>query len=264
MSLFLAFLRHGFRQTAAYKLDIVITIVQFIVRMGSVLLLWGYILRGSFDQVSLPQRLSYFLLAEAVSMFIAMTWFRFGRYIIKSNKAGILSSYLIRPVSPILYLYSEFSGSRLVFFSLSISSAILACYLWQPDSYINVILFFVGLILALAVSLGFNLIIGSCSFWTVEAGNIKNMVSHIVRVFGGTLIPILMFEEVLGKGVGALVRWSPFPVTAFTPVYLFQTWGQPDFDFGYLGAAILWAVLIPLIGLWIWRKGLKRYEAVGI
>ena len=127
-------------------------------------------------------------------------------------------------------------------------------------SFVGVVLFILSLLLAFVIALAINLLVGSITFWTTEANHLQNVISHVIRVFSGTMIPISFFPGSLKT----LTLFSPFPALGFLPATLIR---NPVWNFdiwvSFLSSVFWAAILLPL-SLLIWKTGLKRYEAVGI
>ena len=93
-----------------------------------------------------------------------------------------------------------------------------------------------------------------------EAKGIKNVVNHISKVFSGALIPLTFFPV----AYQIPVMLSPFASYAYLPATLLQTKTVDLFLYLQVGVSIVWAIVLLFVSRLVWRKGIKRYEAIGI
>jgi len=185
---------------------------------------------------------------------------RFSRVLNDEIKLGTLSSHLLRPIHPVLFLYVSFLGSKGVTLVMSFLLLLAGITLLPSISFIGISLFLFSLLLALAIALAINLFIGSITFWTTEASHLQNVASHVIRVFSGTMIPVSLFPGALKT----LTLFSPFPAMGFLPATLIQNpiWNH-DIYISFV-SSVFWAATLLPFSLLIWKLGLKRHEAIGI
>ncbi len=249
----------GLTQVTNYRSEVWVGFLSKFFSLGGIILLWIVISKGSSEGYSLNFIIPYFLIATASSDLTDAVSTRFTRVLNDEIKEGTLSSHLLRPVNPALFLYSRFWGRRGVVVATSLL-AILGSLFFIPDlSAKNILFYFICLILATLVSFSINLFVGSLTFWTTEADHLQNVASHIIRVFSGILIP-LSFFPLLWKRI---VFLSPLPVLAYLPATLLQTGDFSSLRVPIL-AAFLWALVLPLLTFKFWQLGIRRYESVGI
>ncbi len=127
-------------------------------------------------------------------------------------------------------------------------------------SLVQVGLFLLSLALAFVVAFVFNMFIGSFSFWTPEANHLQNVMSHILKVFSGVLIPVTFFSGLSRQ----ILLLSPFPILAYLPSTVLQKNVDSVEMLTIFGASIFWCLVLLPTSIWFWKKGLRRYEAIGI
>lgn len=250
----------GLSQVTNYRSEVWLSILSKGVSLAGVVFLWSIIGKSADGIAGVSSLASYFLIASGVQGLVDAESLRFSKAINSEVKTGGLSSHLLRPVNPVLFIYFSFLGTRGVTTLMTII-LMLAGFAFLPSiSLLQFGLFLISLALAFAVGFVFNLFVGSLSFWTTEANHLQNVISHILRVFSGVLIPVSYFS---GMTRTALTL-SPFPVLAYLPSMIMQTRTVTSEMVTIFFSAIFWIGLLLPLSFWFWKKGLKRYEAIGI
>jgi ABC-2 type transport system permease protein len=97
------------------------------------------------------------------------------------------------------------------------------------------------------------------SFWLLEVSTLIFIVFAFEYLAGGHLFPLDILPSALTKALAL----TPFPYQLFFPisVYLEQTTGAAL----YSGLVIqaMWVCAIYCLARWVWRRGIRRYSAVG-
>lgn len=250
----------GFSQVANYRLDMFVSIASKIVSLLGVVFLWSIIGKSTGDVGSTKSLLAYFLIANGVQGLVDGESLRFSKEINASVKMGGLSALLLRPVNPILYMYSSFWGSRGVQTVMQFVLIGLGFSFLESVNFVQIVLFVFSLGLAFVVAFVFNMFIGSLSFWAPEAHHFQNVMSHFLRVFSGVLIPVTFFSGMARQ----ILLLSPFPILAYLPSTVLQKNVNTGEVLTIFGASIFWCLVLLPASIWFWKKGVRRYEAIGI
>jgi ABC-2 type transport system permease protein len=97
------------------------------------------------------------------------------------------------------------------------------------------------------------------AFWLLEVSTLIFMVFAVEYIAGGHLFPL----NILPPGVERVLNYTPFPYQLFFPVSIYL---------GQVKGAALWQGLLIETGwvaffyalcLFVWRRGLQKYSAVG-
>lgn len=178
---------------------------------------------------------------------------------------GRLNFYLVRPANFIFsrflheISYKTFSGMFYVPL-LIIISLFFRQYLVLPNSIGQALLFLISLFLALVLSMAFQYIIGFACFWLGDNSG-PSQVNHMAdMIFSGRIAPLVFFPPVL-QFVASIL---PFQYISYFPTQIFLNQiGYEEILVGFL-KAVIWIVAIWGTAYIMWRRGLKRYEGVGI
>jgi len=250
----------GLAQVTNYRVDMLVSVVSKIVSLLGVVFLWSIIGKSTDNVGSTNSLLAYFLIANGVQGLVDGESLRFSKEINAKVKMEGLSGLLLRPVNPILYMYSSFWGTRGVAMTMQLLLIGLGLSFLERVEVFQIVLFGVSLVLAFIVAFVFNMFIGSMSFWTPEANHLQNVMSHILKVFSGVLIPVSFFSG-LAKQVLLL---SPFPILAYLPSTVLQKNVDNTEILTIFGASVFWCLVLLPVSIWFWKKGVRRYEAIGI
>ncbi len=250
----------GLSQVTNYRSEVWLSILSKLVSLLGVVFLWSIVGKLSGGVAGVSSLASYFLIANAVQGLVDAESLRFSKVITHEVKLGGLSTHLLRPVNPVMFMYANFWGTRGMYILTALVFMLLGFSFLPSISLLQIVLFLISLLLSFAVAFVFNLFIGSLSFWTPEANHLQNVMSHILRVFSGVLIPVSFFS---GAAKTALIL-SPFPALAYLPSILVQSKVITVEMWTIFGAAIFWSAVLLPASFWFWKKGLKRYEAIGI
>ncbi len=249
----------GFLQVANYRTEVWFLIFAKILVFAGILLFWSVVGTGSTGK-TYSQLIAYFFVANGVRELIDAFYGKFGSVIIDDIKAGKISSYLIQPTHTVLFMYFKQLGTRGISIAFSFLSIVFGIILFPPTSIVSGLLFFVVVISGAVICFAQGSIIGSGAFWMTEAKGIKNVVNHISKVFSGALIPLTFFPV----AYQIPVMLSPFASYAYLPATLLQTKTVDLFLYLQVGVSIVWAIVLLFVSRLVWRKGIKRYEAIGI
>lgn len=250
----------GLSQVSNYRVDMFVSIISKIVSLLGVVFLWSIVGKSTGDVGSTRSLLAYFLIANGVQGLVDGESLRFSKEINQNVKLGGLSALLLRPVNPILYMYSSFWGTRGVPTVMQIILIGMGFSFLDGVNFIQIGLFVLSLILAFVVAFVFNMFIGSLSFWAPEAHHFQNVMSHILRVFSGVLIPVTFFSGLSRQ----ILLLSPFPILAYLPSTVLQKKVEMGEVVTIFGASIFWCIVLLPASIWFWKKGVRRYEAIGI
>lgn len=177
-------------------------------------------------------------------------------------RGGLLSPMLLRPALP----FHTYLASTLAFKALSllfwIPGAALLMALYQPalnPSPGQVLAFVAAMLMGLIVRYLLDWTVGLTAFWTTRVSAIFQVYFAVDLFLSGRLAPISLLPEWAQRLSGSLpFRWSfAFPIE----VLLGET-GSHGFGAG-LAIQLFWVLMGMGACALLWRRGLRRYAAVG-
>lgn len=186
--------------------------------------------------------------------------------IIDHIRDGGLNMFLSKPISYPAYIFSLKLGINIPY--LLLSAAILALlgvmagfdkYLIFPSDPINIACCFLSFFLAACSGFMFSFIFSALTFWLEEGRGVEVFLEFLISLSSGAILPISLYP----KALKAFCSILPFRYVLNFPVevYLGVVEGR-ELIMG-LAIQILWVLLAFLILRFVWKSGLKEYEAVG-
>jgi ABC-2 type transport system permease protein len=259
------FFKINFEFFLEYRGDIAIS---FILKLGiffAFVFIWKAIDREgkSIDGYGLSGIILYYLLAQILDGLITSQSARdFRRDILY----GELSAKILKPMNIHFYMltrhFARLISETLLNLFLAIPIIFIFPYLLST-MHINLIAVFQFIFVSFCASIwGFTLysFVGYIAFWTKEAHAFQIFIKNSTRFVNGGLIPLdllpLLFQKV--------IMWLPCPYSLYFPIKILM--GNIKFS-SFLHSIIIlliWIIIFTIINIFIWRKGLKEYEAVGI
>ncbi|WP_058303668.1 ABC transporter permease [Gorillibacterium timonense] len=186
------------------------------------------------------------------SLFFEGTW-RIGRLV----NMGELDRYLLRPVSPVLQIFTTGIGMNglgniLLGLFIMIQSLVRAGVEWTPGKVAAGILLILS---AVVIRVSINLAANCSGFWIKNAGNSFPLLIHNLSDFAK--YPLTIFAPGLKVLISVFI---PFAFVSFFPAsYLFDKGGWKWIAFAAPAVAIYCAA----VAYGVLRIGLKKYESVG-
>jgi ABC-2 type transport system permease protein len=182
-----------------------------------------------------------------------------------SIRDGTMSAKLLRPFHPIHASLAQNLVYKLFFAALLVPAWVALALAFPPlrppvglGSYT---LFVVSLLLSSAIRFAIGYEFGMLAFWTNRATGLYALYEGVHLFLAGRLAPLSMFPE----WVERCALWLPFYNTVGFPVELLTGAlnGRPELIVRGLALQTGWLVVFVLLFRFMWRRGLKRYGAVG-
>ena len=180
-------------------------------------------------------------------------------------RQGVLSSLLVKPFS----IWGQWFVGELawkIIRGVLIAPVLVGCLIWLgPELALpsldagRALLLAASLVLGYLVCFTLKLCLGMLTFWMTDINGIVTLYDVIAAVFGGILVPLALLPGPLHSVALAL------PLRAIYDVPLTIALGRLDGPALWWGllSQVGWLVVLTLLGRLLWRRGLRRYEAVG-
>lgn len=257
-----AIFKVNWQKSFEYRADFIGHLGMGIITFVVMYFVWGAVFKGrdTFNGYTFSSMMTYVLLTKFLHFALRHN---IGRQIAEEIKEGRISLYLIKPVSYIKWWFAIFLADRSFEFIIRLTM-LTVFLLFLP----KVIIFFgigrLSLFLSFTViSLIFNylsnLFIASFAFWLTDVRLFRSAIFMIFDFLAGGLIPLDIMPSFL-KNLGLIL---PFQFSAYFPIKLYQG-GLDSFQIykGFL-LMLVWIIFSVIMMKIIWRKGIRKYEAVG-
>ena len=255
----------GIEKSLEYRANFFLSLASAVFPIIIQTFLWNYLYgnadAGAVTGYSYQQIIVYTLLASMVSKLVGAG---FETQINEDIKLGGLNKYLVKPVGYCRYQFFSFLGEKLpqLAILLLVAAGLVAfsvAFLGLELSAVRILAFLAALVLALVLNFFIFYCVALLSFWLTDVNLMFGTISVVLVVVSGGIFPMDIFGEKLAAFIGLL----PFSYTTQFPVNIINgklSWMQ-------VGSGVLcqafWIVLFGALGFGIWKKGLKRFAAVG-
>lgn len=171
-------------------------------------------------------------------------------------RRGDFDKYLTRPVNTLYNVMIEkiqidALGELLMGIALIIITLPKVDIVWSVP---KVLLIIVVIPFATFIYTGIKIATSAIAFWTKRSGQVMYMF-YMVNDFAK--YPVTIYNATVR---GIITYVIPFAFTAFYPAKYILTGDNPLYN---VGTTVLIAVVIDLIGVVIWNKGIRAYESAG-
>lgn len=169
-------------------------------------------------------------------------------------QSGRLSICLTKPISIYWYLFFYNMGKQLPLLLFYIGLFILF-------AHNALVIFILFMYLALSTMMFFNLMIvlGSLGFWLINMWPLRNGINAIYLLLGGLYFPLTM----LGKDLYRWLQYNPFSLITDVPARMIVG-NSTNNIMQYYIAVIIWGIVFYYLGKFLFKKGMKVYEGIGV
>jgi len=256
-------LKIGLQNNLTYRVNFLARALFGLIPLIAILQVWRTIFGqqsgGFIGGYTLAQMISYYLLVSVVDALSAVNeddW-----QIAADIKDGNISQFLLKPIDYRLCLFYAGRIGYLGIAAIPLGLFILSLheYFVLPPSWGTFALFLVSVLLTGLLQFFLSYTMAMLAFWVLEVSTFIFVLYAFEYIASGHLFPL----DILPPEVVRVLFLTPFPYQLFFPisVYLGQVTGAEL----WRGLAIQlgWVMFGYALARFAWRRGIKRYEAVG-
>jgi ABC-2 type transport system permease protein len=255
-----AILRVYIAENLAWRAEFFIWMLAYTMPL-IMLALWTAVAReapiGRFGE----QELRAYFLTTLVFRMIVASWVVWQMNM--EIRQGAIAARLLRPLHPLLsYACHQLAAAPL---RLVLVTPIVALGLWWvgPDALTDdprqLLLLPISLAGAWLLTFAVMALIGSLAFYWESALGLFDLWLGFYTVFSGYVMPLEFFPA----GVQRVIAWLPFRYMLSFPVE--TALGLTDWHTSLRSLALqgAWTLVILVLALAVWRRGVRRYAAFG-
>lgn len=257
--------RMGIEKSLEYRADFFLSLLSAVFPIIIQTFLWNYLYKNadaaalfgySYDQI-----IVYTLLATLISHLVC-TGFEY--QVNEDIKNGGLNKYLVRPVIYRRYQICSFLGEKMPQLALLIvvAAGLLAfsvAVLGLSLSFLRAAAFMLSLMLALVLNFFIFYCVALLSFWLTDVNLMFGTVSVVLVVVSGGVFPM----DIFGEKIAFLFRILPFGYTTqFSTNIINGRLIREQVCIGFFWQ-LFWIVFFGGLAKLMWKRGLKRFTAVG-
>ncbi|MBI4426439.1 MAG: ABC-2 family transporter protein [Candidatus Kerfeldbacteria bacterium] len=205
--------------------------------------------------------LTYAVVALLITRFTS-SWPEFG--VMENIREGTLTKYLVQPTSYLGYFFTSRVAFRVFANLINAPFAMLIIYvlrdrLLPPATGWQWLATMLAIPIAYVMQFLLGMLLGLVSFWISEARYLIPLKETALLFVGGMALPYAFFPAAVQTMLDAL----PFKYLAAFPVEIFLGQKTAAEAIAGLAVGLIWlGALFALMKL-MWRRGLKKFVAVG-
>lgn len=257
----------GIQNTLVYRVNFLFRACFGLIPLMATIYLWRAIYASNPNNPSvagytLAGMTSYYLLATIVDALTAVAeddW-----QIAADIKDGNISQFLLKPIDYLTYRLCLFGAGRIIYTAVSILPVTLFIlvqgrYFVLPPDGGALALFLVSVVLTALLQFFMSYTMALLAFWVLEVSTFIFILFAFEYLAGGHLFPL----DILPPAIAQVLNFTPFPYQLFFPVSIYL--GRVSGPELWRGLAIqaFWVAATYGLARIAWRRGIKRYSAVG-
>lgn len=260
---YLATARGEILSSLTYRAFSYASIIVSIIQICIFYFIWTgvYVDRESIKGYRYEDMIAYVVLGRII---ISMFNWGLNTYISHLIKDGSIIVELLYPVDFMGKLFFMGLGSNLVINMIFTSIPVYIFSVFAFDlsvqyNSLNIMMFFISLILGFIIMFLFDFLIGILNFWTENFWGLQTIKSSVLRFFSGSLVPLEFFPSSLRT----IADFLPFKSVVYIPINIFL--GKMDINqiLNTFLIQIMWIVILYILGRLIYNIGIKKISIYG-
>lgn len=264
MKKYFAIINVYWQRSLAYRFTIISYKVGEFAEVLVLIFMWQAIFVGqeTVRGYTLQEMLTYVLIGNIVRAIVRS----YNASIVSRDiKNGSLSAHLVRPMSYFSYAMARELGR--VFTSALTATAlqVVMMLIFMDSLLINLdpaflAVFSVMTLLAFVIELLIGYTVGLVAFWADEIEGFQASVEKIQKFFAGTYFPLSLLPVTLVQ----VSMFLPFAYSFYVPAQLYLKRISLVDGLKGLFIQMIWIIILYGISKLVWRRGIRRYEGVGL
>lgn len=249
----------SFLESTVYRTYFLLTIFSNAIYMVIMYFLWDAIFAGVdggiINGMTFKQTFIYLALAGTISsIIVSFTEWNMSHDI----QTGNVAVWFVRPISYQSKLMSKAAGDIMTSFIIMFLPSFILVY-FLSDGYIklgvNIPLFLIAFIIAAAINIFIDFLIGILSFFTESVWGISIMKETVVMLLAGAVIPLAFFPE----PIRTVLEFLPFQAIYNLPLQILTNTGYSAYDYiSKLAIQLFWLIILFLITKLCYKKASRH------
>ena len=264
MKKYLAIAKITFANILQYRWEYLISQSRTVILLITLYFLWTKIFFGRFSLFGFDKQqiITYVFLAAILREFVIVS--ATDQIAGELQSWGKFFSYLLRPIGYLRYWFTVdlvYKLTSLVSITIIVSIILRVSNLnlVTPQEVQTIPIFTIFIILAVLMYFFIGILVSTAGFWTYQVWGLQFLVTLVLEFAAGAFFPI----DVLPQTAQSLIRLTPFPYLLYYPISIFLERIPVSESIRLIMIGLLWLAVIYLVTNFVWKKGLKVYEAWG-
>jgi len=257
----------GLQNNLTYRFNFLARALFGLIPLIALLYVWRTIYAGkeagaTVGTYTLTQMISYYLLTTVVDALTAVNeddW-----QIAADIKDGNISQFILKPIDYLRYRLMLFAAGRVAylgvaFLPLTLFILALRQHFIIPADPGTLAPFACSVVLTALLQFFISYTMAMLAFWVLEVSTFIFIVFAFEYIASGHLFPI----DILPEGIQQVLFLSPFPYQLYFPISIYMEKVQGADLVKGLMAQAAWVIAAYVCARFAWRRGIRRYSAVG-
>lgn len=257
---YLHFARVAMAREGTYRFDVFTSIASLLIRVYLLRMVWLalYARNAAPSELPLHAIITYSTIALLMGLVMDIDQ---TRLLHDKLHDGSIATDFMKPINVPLYFFSDGTGEVLFHAALIVPSLLFALLIVHIDvpSLPVLAVFFVSFFLGYLIGFCLNFLLNCIAFWTLEIQAMQLIVTWITDLFGGEIIPLVIFPAFLQRIAFVL----PFASMFSTPLLIYVGVIKPGRYLEVLGVQLFWVIVLAVIATFVWRAGANRIVVQG-
>lgn len=254
----------GMEKAMEYRMDFLLSLMSTVFPIIMQVYMWTalYAVGAAESNGYTYEQMILYTLFAGITAKIVSTGFEMD--VLSDIKDGGLNKYLVKPVSYYGYYFASFLGGKvaaivILMVMTGIVLGISVQFLGTAIRGIQVLAYIISLILALILNFLIYFLISLAGFWITEISKMFGTISIVLVVISGGVFPM----DIFGNTIKTLSEILPFSYTTQFCVNIINGRLEIEQILQGLLIQIVWICILSAGIRIVWKRGLKRYVAVG-
>lgn len=256
----------GAQNTFVYRWNFMLRSVFGIVPLIATIFLWRAMFASKADGLlsgyDYSQLILYFAMTVLVENLVTPTddeW-----QIAGEIRDGKMSFLLLKPINYLAYRFTLFASYRIIYTAILLPGIaviffFLRAHITFPTGALTWLAFATSTLMAALIQFFLAYMIAMLAFWILEISTVVFIVFSLEYFLSGQVFPL----DMLPSWLSGFVKWGPFAYELYFPVQIFMERIRGDALLTGLAIQAGWVAIMWLSAVALWRRGIRRYQAVG-
>jgi len=254
----------GLQSNLIYRWTFGVRSVFSLFNLAVVFILWGAAFVGSptINGFTFHETLTYFVVLIAMQFLVGA--FNEDYQISEEIRNGLINQFLLKPINYYVYRLSIFASARVVSGAVVLLPLAIALPLLRHSLALHFVpwrfaLALPATLMAGAIQFTLAYCFGLLTFWFLEIQGFVILSLAVETILGGQMFPL----DLLPHRAYQVAEVLPFYYQMYFPAAILT--GRINQALALRGLLIqaVWVGLLLVFGYILWRRGLRRYTAVG-
>lgn len=254
---------NSFRSNFVYKFDALFKILQEVVYIVVQAAVWTALYQWNgvteMDGITLNTMINYVILSSGITVLVKLDAINF---IDREIRTGAIATDFIKPLNFQMYTFFICFGTNIyqfIFRFIPLLIVFVPFYgMYLPKIY-TAVLFLLALLGSILIYFFLSYAIGMIGFWYFSIWHLERVLSDIIRLLAGSVVPLWFFSGALYD----IAMYLPFRFIYYMPISVFLERVQGT-ELGWmLFQQWIWVGLLFFLTKVIWYKGQSKLVVQG-